>query len=150
MGEALALQRSVVLLCRSCRRLETLVIRERISTATVLLLAYHGRSLRRFVVRGNAVIKKCDWPRNPEWSDEFYSWLRHTAQSYDAVCQEVSQILGFPWAPLTDKQFKTIVLHESGSRDVFPVSPQSSMGDFHFPAAGHRLSFSSSGSFSPI
>lgn len=141
---------ALVLLCRSCRRLETLVIRERISTATVLLLAYHGRSLRRFVVRGNAVIKKCDWPRNPEWSDEFYAWLRHTAQSYDAVCQEVSQILGFAWAPLTDKQFKTIVLHESGSRDFFPVSPQSSMGDFRFPAAEHRLSFSSSGSFSPI
>ncbi|KAH6940487.1 hypothetical protein HPB50_000508 [Hyalomma asiaticum] len=141
---------ALVLLCRSCRRLETLVIRERISTATVLLLAYHGRSLRRFVVRGNAVIKKCDWPRNPEWSDEFYAWLRHTAQSYDAVCQEVSQILGFAWAPLTDKQFKTIVLHESGSRDFFPVSPQLSMSDFRFPAAEHRLSFSSSGSFSPI
>lgn len=116
----------------------------------MLLLAYHGRSLRRFVVRGNAVIKKCDWPRNPEWSEEFYAWLRHTAQSYDAVCQEVSQILGFAWAPLTDKQFKTIVLHESGSRDFFPVSPQSSMSDFRFPAAEHRLSFSSSGSFSPI
>ncbi|XP_077500696.1 uncharacterized protein LOC144111309 [Amblyomma americanum] len=141
---------ALVLLCRSCHRLETLVIRERISTATVLLLAYHGRSLRRFIVRGNAVIKKCDWPRNPDWSDEFYAWLRHTSQSYDAVCQEVSQMLGVPWAPLTDKQFKAIVMHGTGGKDFYPVSPQSSMSEFRFQASEHRLSFSSSGSFSPI
>lgn len=128
-----------VLLCRSCPRLETLVVRERISTATVLLLAHHGRSLRQFVVRGNAVVKKCDWPRNPDWSDEFYSWLRHTSQSYDAVCCEVSQILGFSWAPLTDKEFKAVVLRDPHGDPDLIWDAQSGR---ECPLPEHRLSFS--------
>lgn len=130
---------ALVLLCRSCPRLETLVVRERISTATVLLLAHHGRSLRQFVVRGNAVVKKCDWPRNPDWSDEFYSWLRHTSQSYDAVCCEVSQILGFSWAPLTDKEFKAVVLRDPHGDPDLIWDAQSGR---ECPLPEHRLSFS--------
>ncbi|CAN7937191.1 unnamed protein product, partial [Ixodes hexagonus] len=139
-----------VLLGRSCPRLETLIIRERISTATVLLLAHHGRSLRQFIVRGNAVVKKCDWPQNPEWSDEFYAWLRHTSQSYEAVCKEVSQMLGISWTPLTDKQFKAIVLKEPHNEHFILDSPRASMGGFQFPPPEHRLSFSSGTSFSPV
>ncbi len=56
------------------------MIRERISSATVLLLAYTGKNLRYFHVRRNAVILRCDWPRNPEWSLEFYSWLRKSSR----------------------------------------------------------------------
>jgi hypothetical protein len=56
------------------------MIRERISTSTVLLLAYTGKNLRYFYVRRNAVILKCDWPRNPDWSSEFYDWLKRSSR----------------------------------------------------------------------
>ncbi len=67
-------------LVRQCPYIHTLMIRERISSSTVLLLAYTGKNLRYFHVRRNAVILRCDWPRNPEWSDEFYRWLRRSSR----------------------------------------------------------------------
>lgn len=87
------------------------MITERVSTATVLLLAFTGKNLRYFYVRGNAVILKCDWPRNPEWSDEFYEWLRSNSRSYSFVEKEVSQILGCKWQFLTDKEFKRLSIN---------------------------------------
>ena len=41
------------------------MIRERISSSTVLLLAYTAKNLRYFHIRRNAVILKCDWPKSP-------------------------------------------------------------------------------------
>jgi hypothetical protein len=41
------------------------MIRERISSGTVLLLAYTAANLRFFHVRRNAIILKCEWPKNP-------------------------------------------------------------------------------------
>jgi hypothetical protein len=82
------------------------VVRERISTATVLLLAYTGQNLRFLHVRRNAVILRRDWPRSPEWSDTFYEWLSAACRSYAATEREVSQLLGHPWTMLTDRQFK--------------------------------------------
>ena len=35
--------------------------RERISSSTVLLLAFTAKNLRYFYVRRNAIILKCDW-----------------------------------------------------------------------------------------
>ena len=78
----------------------------RISSSTVLLLAYTGKNLRYFYVRRNAVILRSDWPRNPEWSADFYAWLRKNSRSYEDMEREVSQILGFRWYALNDKQFK--------------------------------------------
>lgn len=52
------------------------MIRERVSSATVLLLAYTGKNLRYFYVRRNAIVLKCDWPKNPNWEDTFYQWLK--------------------------------------------------------------------------
>ena len=45
------------------------MIRERISSSTVLLLAYTAKNLRYFYVRKNAIILRSDWPKNPgiEW-----------------------------------------------------------------------------------
>jgi hypothetical protein len=40
------------------------MIRERISSGTVLLLAYTAANLRFFHVRRNAIILKCEWPKN--------------------------------------------------------------------------------------
>ena len=41
------------------------MIRERISSSTVLLLAYTGKNIRYFYVRRNAILLKCDWPKSP-------------------------------------------------------------------------------------
>ena len=41
------------------------MIRERISSSTVLLLAYTGKNLRYFYIRRNAILLKCDWPKSP-------------------------------------------------------------------------------------
>lgn len=85
------------------------VIREKISTATVLLLASAAKHLRCFYVRRNAVILRCDWPRNPEWSDSFYSWLKSAALSYTSTEREVSKLLGLQsWTMLSDREFKKI------------------------------------------
>lgn len=75
-----------------------------------MLLAYTGKKLRYLHVRGNAVILRADWPRNPEWTDEFYTWLKLNSQSYSAVEKEISQIFGYRWQFLTDKEFKKLEL----------------------------------------
>ena len=54
---------SYVLLARECPNLRTLVIRERVSTITVMIVAREGKALRTFLVRKNAVLIKTDWPR---------------------------------------------------------------------------------------
>ncbi|KAG8250915.1 hypothetical protein J6590_092272 [Homalodisca vitripennis] len=65
----------LLMMCRVCPNLHTLVVRERVSTSTVLLLANEGKKLRYLYIRRNAVILRCDWPHNPEWSPghTFYS-----------------------------------------------------------------------------
>jgi len=95
-----------IYLVRQCPYLHTLMIRERISSSTVLLLAYTGKNIRYLHIRRNAIILKCDWPKSPDWSDEFYSWLKRSSKSYLDMEREVSQILGFRWYALNDKQFK--------------------------------------------
>jgi F-box protein 39 len=84
------------------------VIREKISTATVLLVAKSAINLQFFTVRKNAVILRCDWPKNPEWTTDFYDWLRMASKSYEATEREVSQLLGYRWTMLPDKLFKQI------------------------------------------
>lgn len=93
-------------LATECPYLHTLMIREPVSSSTVLLLAFTAKNLRYFYVRSNAVILKCDWKQKEEWSDEFYSWLRRSSRSYADMEREVSQVLGFRWYALNDKQFK--------------------------------------------
>ncbi|KAK5644515.1 hypothetical protein RI129_005815 [Pyrocoelia pectoralis] len=99
---------TLLLLCRQCPFLKVLIITERISTATLLLIAFTARNLRYLHVRGNAVLKRCDWSQNPEWSDEFYIWLKMNSRSYEAVETEISQLIGYKWKMLTDKQFKSL------------------------------------------
>lgn len=99
---------SLILLVRQCPYIHTLVIREKVSTATVLLVAYSAKNLHYFYIRRNAIILKADWPLNPDWTPAFYTWLCKSARSYDTMEHEVSQILGYKWQALTDKQFKMI------------------------------------------
>ncbi|XP_014675287.1 PREDICTED: uncharacterized protein LOC106815352, partial [Priapulus caudatus] len=100
----------LVLLARTCTRLHTLIVRERVSTATLLLIASYGESLEHFLVRRNAVILRSDWPPNPMWTDDYYAWLKESSRSYDAVEREVSVKLRRPWKMMTDDEFKWINL----------------------------------------
>lgn len=87
------------------------IIREKISTSTILLLASTMPNLKYLYVRRNAVILRCDWPKNPEWSPEFHEWLKLSSRSYDATEREVSQILGQRWTMLSDKVFKRLTVN---------------------------------------
>ena len=60
----------------------------------------------------NAVILRCDWPKNPEWGPDFYNWLKTTSQSYQKTEREVSLRLGKRWHMLTDKEFKQLAVHK--------------------------------------
>lgn len=71
-------------------------------------MAYHGRNLKWLFIRGNAVIIKTDWKQALDWTDEFYSWLKINSRSYALVEKEVSQILGYKWRFLADKEFKNL------------------------------------------
>ena len=105
---------SLILMARQCPNLTSLTIREKVSTATLLLLAKTAINMRFFHVRRQAIVQKCDWPRNPEWSDDFYEWLKYTSRSYEATEKEISQILGYKWSMLKDQSFKKIRIHLSG------------------------------------
>jgi F-box protein 39 len=104
----------LVLMARQCPNLTSLTIREKVSTATLLLLAKTAINLRFFNVRRNAIVQKCDWPRNPEWTEDFYEWLKIASRSYESTEKEISQILGYRWTMFSDKSFKQIKIHLSG------------------------------------
>jgi F-box protein 39 len=104
----------LVLMARQCPNLTSLTVREKASTSTLLLLAKSAINLRFFNVRRNAIVQKCDWPKNPDWTDEFYEWLRSSSRSYESTEREISQILGYNWNMLSDKSFKKIKIHLSG------------------------------------
>ncbi|XP_071444096.1 uncharacterized protein [Hetaerina americana] len=97
-------------ICKRCPSLHTLVIRECISTATVMLLAQTASNLQNLVIRRNAVLLRCDWPSATMHNEEEYALLKSRARSYEATEQAVSQCLGKPWRLLTDRQFKLFSL----------------------------------------
>lgn len=78
------------------------MIRERVSSSTILLLSFTAKNLRYFYVRKNAIILKCDWKQKEVraikslvaqvWSDEFHSWLRRSSRSHADMEKEVSQV----------------------------------------------------------
>lgn len=71
-------------------------------------MAEYCPNLRWFFVRKNAVILRSDWPRNPDWSAEFYHWLKETSRSYQLTEQEISKKLKMHWKMLSDREFKSI------------------------------------------
>lgn len=104
----------LVLMARQCPNLTSLTIREKVSTSTLLLLAKTAINLRFFNVRKNAIVLKCDWPKNPDWTEEFFEWLKISSKSYETTETEISRILGYKWTMLCDKSFKKISIHLSG------------------------------------
>lgn len=83
------------------------IIREKVSTCTLLLISYYGHSLKCLYVRRNAVILRCDWPRQNNWPEEFYKWLKKSSTSYEIVEEEIALSLGVEkWNMLSDRDFK--------------------------------------------
>lgn len=60
------------------------------------------------------MVKKTDWKQAPDWTDEFYSWLKVNSRSYALVEKEISQILGYNWRFQTDREFRhlNVNLHD--------------------------------------
>lgn len=98
----------LVSLVRTCPKIHTLIIRQRISTSTLIILAREGHALRKLYVRRNAILKRCDWQRTLTWDDNYYWTMRRASHSYEDTFDEISRCLGYQWEPLTDKQFKQL------------------------------------------
>lgn len=98
----------MVLICRTCPYLRHVVINEPVSSATMLLSAHTAPNLERIYARKNNIFLKCDWPKNPDWTEEFYGWLKSTSTNLVTTEKEISQILGYDFNFLTDKSFNLL------------------------------------------
>lgn len=91
------------------------MIRDKISTSTLLEIASTAKSLRYLYVRRQAVLKRCDktWSLVTEWTPDHENWIKSNCKSYDSTEKEISKILGYRWHMLTEKEFKeqTVNLH---------------------------------------
>ena len=66
----------VLSLVRNCPCLNTLIISERLSTMTLILLAEEG-TLENLYVRRYTVIKRADWPHCSNWTTHILNRTRH-------------------------------------------------------------------------
>ncbi|XP_076462630.1 uncharacterized protein LOC143294985 [Babylonia areolata] len=98
-------------LVRACPRLHTLVVRERLSLATMLLLPREGPALTSLTLRRNALLKRCEWPRAAGWSEDFHRWLRVTGRDYDLAFSHMPVLMRQAWKPLPDRVFKDLAVH---------------------------------------
>ncbi|KAG8314625.1 hypothetical protein J6590_088540 [Homalodisca vitripennis] len=117
----------LLMMCRVCPNLHTLVVRERVSTSTVLLLANEGKKLRYLYIRRNAVILRCDWPHNPEWSP---GWARHAAAGPNGTMMssdcKSGLLLSFPpnssisikYTLASDMMWRTIAVRSAADRKL--------------------------------
>ena len=102
-------------LAKSLLYLHTLAIKERISTATCLLIAYYGtkNSLKNFYLRRNCVILRNEYRQYSfnEQNDNntlVQAWLEKNCRRYDQVEEAVSALFGRPWKMLTDWEYNRI------------------------------------------
>ncbi|CAG9808064.1 unnamed protein product [Chironomus riparius] len=104
----------LILMARQCPNLKSLTIRESISTSSLLLLAKIGINLIELNVRKSAVIEQMDWPKNPDWSDDFFAWLQISSSSKESTEKEISQILRCRWIMMSDESFEKLKISLSG------------------------------------
>lgn len=85
------------------------MIRDKISTATLLEIASIAKSLRFLYVRRNVVLKKCDadWIKISDWSPKHHEWIKENCHDYKKTEKEISKILGYRWHMLSEKEFDT-------------------------------------------
>ncbi|XP_003426992.1 uncharacterized protein LOC100679131 [Nasonia vitripennis] len=98
---------NIVKICKLCPNLHTLMIRDKISTATLLEIASTAKQLRFLHVRRNVILKKCDadWLTISDWSPEHRKWIKDNCHDYAKTEKEVSKILGYRWHMLSEKEF---------------------------------------------
>lgn len=91
------------------------MIRDKISTATILHIVSVANHLRCLYVRRNVILKRCDeaWSRIVDWPPDYYRWIKANSRSYEDTEKEVSRKLGYRWHMLSEKEFKaqTVNLH---------------------------------------
>jgi hypothetical protein len=102
-------------LVKTCGYLHTLAIKERISTATCLLIAYYGarNSLKYFYLRRNCVIlrneyRKYKFTEIGDDNEHIHLWLEKHCRQYDCVEDAVSQLFQRRWKMLTDWEYNHI------------------------------------------
>ncbi|XP_012257967.2 uncharacterized protein LOC105687145 isoform X2 [Athalia rosae] len=102
------LDEALVRFCKSCPKLHTLMIRDKISTATILEIAATTKNLRYLFVRRNVILKRCDKGLSTmnDWPAEHYHWIKMNSRSYEDTEREVSKIFGYRWHMLSEKEFK--------------------------------------------
>ena len=100
---------------KTFRYLHTLAIRERISSATCLLIAYYGtkNNLKHFYLRRNCVILRNEYRRyifndNDDDNQQIHIWLEKNCRQYNHVENAVSQLFGRPWKMFTDWEYNQI------------------------------------------
>ncbi|XP_068986010.1 uncharacterized protein [Bombus flavifrons] len=102
------LDEAIVQFCKMCPNLHTLMIRDKISTATILEIVSTAKNLRCLYVRRYSTLKKCDgdWLKIMNWSPEHYQWIKENSRSYESTEKEVSRILNYRWHMLTEREFR--------------------------------------------
>ncbi|XP_012217085.1 uncharacterized protein [Linepithema humile] len=110
---AMRMDEPLVQLCRMCPNLHTLMIRDKISTATILEIVSTAKHLRCLYVRRNVILKRCDkaWSKILDWSLEYHRWIKANSRSYEDTEREVSRILGYRWHMLSEKEFKAQIIN---------------------------------------
>ncbi|XP_011495411.1 PREDICTED: uncharacterized protein LOC105360257 [Ceratosolen solmsi marchali] len=98
---------TIVKFCKLCPNLHTLMIRYKLSTATLLEIVSTAKSLRFLYVRRNVILKKfdADWLSVSDWSPEHCKWIKENCKTYEKTEQEISRILGYRWRMLSEKEF---------------------------------------------
>lgn len=91
------------------------MIRDKLSTATLLEIVSIAKSLRYLYVRRNVILKKCDadWININDWSVKHHQWIKDNCHDYEKTEGEISKILGYRWHMLSEKEFssQSISLH---------------------------------------
>lgn len=84
------------------------MIRDKISTATILEIVSTAKRLRCLYVRRNVVLKRCDrdWSRILDWSPEHHEWIKVNSRSYESTEAEVSKILRYRWHMLSRRSLR--------------------------------------------
>ena len=92
--------------------LHTLAIKERISTATCLLIGYYGtkNSLKNFYLRRNCVILRNEYRQYLFDADNDYihQWLEEHCRKYERVEEALSVLFRRRWKMLTDWEYNRI------------------------------------------
>lgn len=95
--------------------MHTLAIKQRISTATCLLIGYYGtrNNLKNFYLRRNCVILRNEYRQyifdeNGDDNQQLHQWLEKHCRKYDDVESALSILFRRPWKMLSDWEYNQI------------------------------------------